>query len=248
MKRRFEGHKALITGSTQRLGLEMAKALASQGADIVCHFHESDNVSDALADLESHDVKAMAIQADLSHRSGAEFLLQKVLEQCPDLTILVHSASIYRPDHINNADADSVLSSLWVHGLSPWILSRGFFQHFKKASNIVNILDGALNKHQPNYFSYEMGKKILKHLTEVMAIEFVPRVRVNGIALGPFLSKEENQSSFDEAVKKLPIPRSGTIEELVQTLFFVIENDYMTGNIVFIDGGWHNKGGTLTYS
>lgn len=243
--KRFAGKTVFITGAMKRLGFEMARAFANEGANIVCHYFSSqDAVAERLGELEKIGVRAWAVRADLTDRGEVEALFPKVLAMTGSVDILVHNASMYPSDGLSNADISTVEESMWVHAWAPLVLSRAFEKSAKDGACIVSILDASLQKFQPKFFSYQLGKLMLKHLTEMMAMEFAPKIRVNGVSLGPYLP--DTYHDLEKITQALPIPRLGRMSELLSSLFHVVENGYITGEIIHVDGGLHIKHGQLS--
>lgn len=249
MKRRFENKTVLITGALRRLGAEMAKGLMKEGANLVCHFrNSSENQSELVLLAQRSGVQVDFLRADFTSAENIEGFIRQAFGSDRKIDVMIHNASWYRQDHVSTFGIQDYLDSVWVHAMAPALISREFYQRAPSGACIVTMLDGSLGKYQKDFFSYQAGKRLLKDLTQQMAMEFAPTVRVNGLALGAFLPDEILPlSTFDENAARMPLQRKGKIEELLHALYFVIENEYLTGNILYLDGGWHLKGGAFTY-
>lgn len=249
MTRRFSGKTILVTGALRRLGLIMTQAFLKEGAHVICHHHTSYKSYDLIERVaKENGVSSWAIQADLSREEGAQKLISEAFAVAPKIDLLVNNASIYNQDTVRDFKAEEMVQSLWIHGISPLLLSRAFEKRAVPGSSIINIVDGAVNKHRHEYLSYELGKKMLLQVTQIMAIEFAPKVRVNALALGTFLPDVHGDDlSYNKIIESMPIPREGTQAELTESLMYLALNSFVTGEALFLDGGWHLKGGQLIY-
>ena len=120
----------------------------------------------------------------------------------------------------------------------PYILTRDFGLYCKKNEKngiIINMLDSIIKKNNNNYFVYSLSKKSLKDLTTLSAKELAPSIRVNGIALG-FILGQENEN-LEKYIEKIPMKQLGNIEDITKTINFILENKYLTGEVIFLDGG-----------
>ena len=122
---------------------------------------------------------------------------------------------------------------------APFILSSEFYRICKKGQ-IINFLDTNIVKNKTSHVAYLLTKKNLADLTKLAAIEFAPDIRVNGIAPGLILPpKKETTEYLDRMAKNIPLKRRGGESYITRSIKFLLENDFLTGQFLFNDGGEH---------
>src|SRR5512140_2322212 len=137
----LEGRVALVTGAAQRIGREIALALAKQKADVVVHYHRSVKDAEELRkELAGYGVKAWLIGADFNKRSEYEALISKAQAAAGHLDILVNSASIFPLKKLESLDFDDLVQNIQVNAWAPFVLCRDFARQTKEGQ-IVNLLD-----------------------------------------------------------------------------------------------------------
>ncbi len=228
---------ALVTGAATRLGLAFAQALAEQGYDIALHYHRSVAQAEAAAaDIRSMGVDCYLFPFDLA-RADAGQLVSQVIEQLPALKVLVNCASAYGAATIADTEHALLHTQFAVNFFAPLALSRTFYNSVSQG-NIINILDNKIAFQQNNYAAYLLSKKALAELTCLAAVEFAPRVRVNGIAPGVVLPGSTRSDDYIQwRVQGIPLRRQGEVADLVQAMTYLLENEFVTGQILFVDGG-----------
>ena len=236
---KYAGKTVMITGAFRRLGWEMACHFAAHGARLICHYFQSgEDREERVRMLEALGSPAIACMGrDLSDARGLEEEIRDLFAQCGPIHALIHNASIYEDDDIKSADLEALEKSLALHAISPWLLSRVFAEQAPDGATLIAILDAALPRKR-GYFTYQMGKSMLVELTRQMARAFAPRVRVHGVALGPFL-KSPSEGDLSAWVAGLPIPRWGEVSDLTRALDYLLEATYSTGEVLRLDGGLH---------
>jgi pteridine reductase len=237
---RLKGQTALITGGAVRIGRAIASALADEGVNIVIHYRRSASEAEDLQTLlGQRGVKAWRIQADFEDAEETESLIRRTLEMAGSLDILINSASMFPKSTLENVRLEQVVQNVQVNAWAPFVLSREFARRVGRGK-IVNLLDSALNDHDWSHVAYYLSKHMFSVLTEMMAIEFAPEIRVNGIAPGLVLpppGKEE--SHLSRLVDTVPLKRRGFPGEIAETVIFLLENDFVTGHVIPVDGGRH---------
>ena len=109
-----------------------------------------------------------------------------------------------------------------------------------KNGKIIHSRDARITQKDFNYCAYSLAKMALAELTKMAAVEFAPGIRVNGVAPGIILPPSgESIEYLDRKSKNVPLQRKGNISEIVKSVIFLTENDYVTGQIIFVDGGEH---------
>ncbi len=233
---------ALITGGAKRLGSELASKLASLGYDIAINYKNSKEDAENLAQQISKkfSVKVKIYQADLSDCNSAKRLINKVFTDFSHLNLLINNASIFNKSKFLEADDKELYDNLNIHFLTPLILSKEFALKTANKGHIINMVDKNIVRFDTNYFYYLLSKKFLGQLTQMLALELAPNIRVNAIAPGFILNSInclDNESETLQLMKKIPLKQKGDVKNIIKTLEFLLKNDFVTGQILFIDGG-----------
>jgi glucose 1-dehydrogenase len=236
---------ALITGSAKRVGKALALALAEQGCHMVIHYGRSaEAAEETVAEIAVKGVKVWAISADLNDEAAVGTIVPFALEQAGRLDILVNSASIFPPEDFLNADSATWDRNMMVNLKAPFLLSQAFARARSKdqPGKIINLLDAVAMRPQNHHFSYTISKVGLAGLTKAMAHALAGRnIQVNGIALGAILPNVNDEPAlFERMAKRIPARRTGSPEEVVKTMLYLLRDaDYVTGEIIRVDGGRH---------
>lgn len=235
---------ALITGSAKRLGRAIALELAASGANIVAHFNSSRDASQDLVNtLKADGVQAWAVQGDLSDPTGCDDLFARVLDTAGPVDILVNNASIFPSDTLADVSEESLATNLRVNAFSPFFLSRRFASQERKG-NIVNLLDTRILDYDAEHVSYHLSKRMLYTLTRLTAVEFAPDVRVNAVAPGLVLPPAGKDEAYLENLARTnPLNRHGDAEDIAAAVAFLAKSDFVTGQVVYVDGGRHLRAG-----
>lgn len=227
---------ALITGGAKRLGRALALHLASRGYDIVLHCHRSHAEAEALVPVvESFGRRCVILKADLAADAGVENLVQAAFEHFPDLNILINNASAFFP--VSLADTTPAQWDLFyqMHVKTPFFLIQAFARQC--ASGLVVNLTDAMAP-QPEYFAYSLSKQNLGDLTRLAARSLGPQIRVNAIAPGYILAPVAgNPDNAAEMRARLPLQRTGAVQDITSALQVFLDNPYLTGQTLYVDGG-----------
>lgn len=228
---------ALVTGGAVRLGRAMTLALAKYGFDIALHYHSSQNDAKEVADIiKSYGQKCLLFHADLKCVHLDKFM-EQVYAAFPYLNLLVNSASEYKKASLIETDYDIFDSQFALNLRVPFFLSKEFAKRCKDG-NIVNIIDKMTKFNSYHYMSYLLTKTALEKLTQSAALELAPYIRVNGISPGfilpPVAGDTEN---ILKRIEEIPLKRQGSVKNITQTLLHIIKNDFITGQVFFVDGG-----------
>lgn len=228
---------ALVTGGAIHVGREICLYLADRGYDIALHYNTSDEDAKELADyIEAKGRECFLFEADFS-KCNAEKLLEKVIAECHDLTLLVNSASVFEKADIDDTELVMAKKTFDVNFMAPFVLMRDFAKNVKEGL-IINVLDQSIRKSLPKHVLYSVSKSALATLTKAAAMEFAPGIRVCGIAPGIIVPHtEEDVSFFYKQKEHIPLKKAGSIHSLTTALAYIIDNDFVTGDIMFVDGG-----------
>jgi len=239
----LEGRVALVTGGGIRIGRAVVQALAAGGATVAVHHHASVTAAAALVqELTAKGRQARAFAADLTDDSQLEGLVREVESALGPVSVLVNSAASFtRADLLDTTPA--MLDAEWrLNARAPFLLTRAVARGMvaRKEGAVVNVLDtgGALVP-RPHYAAYGMTKAALRMLTETLAVELAPHVRVNGVAPGTILPPESMSEAERERLRsRIPLQRFGRPEEVAETVRFLVTGPaFITGQIIAVDGG-----------
>ncbi len=235
---------ALVTGASKRLGKAMAEYLHTRGYRVIIHYGESAVDAQALETQFNtrRDNSATAIQADLSNADCISGLARASLAQWGRLDLLINNASMFQ------ADSDTFDSDLWqkqttINSMAPYALARHLQQALNQSGgNIINMVDIYADRPLAEHHSYCVSKAGINILVKSLAIELAPHVRVNGIAPGAILwpdnQSDISNNDYQQALlSKIPLKKLGSVEAIVSALAFILDCDYLNGQVINIDGG-----------
>lgn len=234
-------HKAaLVTGAGQRIGRAIALKLASLGYSIAAHYNQSQKEAEALVrDVRALKQKAEAFQCNLFDSDAVSSLIPNVRKKFPGLAIVVNNASVFEKSDFRSSSVKNLERYLAVHLKAPYILSQEFARLCKNGS-VINILDTHIADNATGHFDYLLSKKALAELTRQSAVALAPNIRVNGIAPGLILPPAQEKAAYlNRLAQKIPLKRKGDIVDITQAVEFLSTNGYVTGQILFVDGGEH---------
>lgn len=235
---------ALVTGGAHRLGKAFALTLARMGYDLLLQYHSSEEKAQKTkAEIESLGVSVHLIKADLTqpdqiHKifSDLDFILHA---KRSSFILLVNSAAIMpvgNPRELELQDWDSALD---LNLRAPFLLAQQAAKRMTNGGLIVNITDIGAQKAWSRYPSYTVSKAGLESLTKLLARALAPSIRVNAIAPGLVLPSDVvSREQWDKLVEKLPLKRAATLDEITHALQFLINNEYITGQTIVVDGGY----------
>ncbi len=237
---------ALVTGGAKRIGREMVLMLAAKGFDVAVTYNHSKKEAQQLADKIKAEFKVDCeiFHCDLKSPQDAQNMIAQVIKKFPNLSLLINNASIFNQSKFLTAPQEELTDNLNIHFISPLILSQKFASHVLsskiKDAQIINMLDKNIVRFDTSYFYYLLSKKNLAELTKMLALELAPQIRVNGIAPGFILNSVNDQNPsqefVDKIIKKIPLQKKGDVKNICQTLEFLLENDFVSGMVIFVDG------------
>ena len=225
------------------MGKALALGLAAAGADIFVHYNSS--VGPALevkAEVEEMGRRAAVGSIDLSHPEQAPELIAIAREALGEVSILVNSASGFATDTIADVTLAGWQRSHDLTLASPVFLTQAFADALDDDSDgaVLNVTDVRTLTPYRKHFSYVVAKGGVDTFTRAAALALAPRIRVNAVALGVILPPPGEDTAYVEALAAdLPLQRVGGTDPVVEAALSLIRNDFVTGEIVRIDGGSH---------
>ena len=242
-----ENPVALITGASVRIGEAIAKRLFEGGYNLILHYRNSQEKAEALA-AEFNSVRpdsAMLVSGHLDDSSEIMQIISYVNETKNlfggRLDVLVNSASMFYPTPMSEASILQWDELVNTNLRAPFLLAQGFAETLKANNGcIVNITDIYGDRPLEEHPIYSMTKAGLISLTKSLAKELAPEVRTNAISPGAILWPEREANDTDYHAKilaQVPLNRLGRVENISETVWFLVTNDYINGQIIAIDGG-----------
>ncbi len=231
---------ALITGGAQRIGAQITKTLHAHDYHVIIHYRNSAKQAQNLADELNHlrANSASLIQAELSDFQ----VLQTVAQTIKNLDLLVNNASVFYPtplQNVNEHDWDEIINT---NLKAPFFLAQSLSEALSKNQGcIINIVDIHAQRPLKNHAIYNISKAGIAMMTQTLAKELAPEIRVCGVAPGSILWPE-NAAELNEAQKqtmlnKIPLNKQGEPQDIANTVLFLANATYITGQIINVDGG-----------
>ena len=227
---------ALVTGAAHRLGKAFTLTLARRGYDILLHYHSSsDEALQTKLEIESLSRRVSLIQADLT--DSAE--INSLLATFDSLDVLVNSAAFMPKGKVDSLTLDNWDNALNLNLRAPFLLAQECAKKMTDGGLIVNITDVGAQKTWSRYPSYTVSKAALESLTRILARALAPKIRVNAIAPGFVLQSDiVPPEEWERLIGRIPLKRPARTEEITSALEFLLQNQYITGQTIVIDGGY----------
>jgi len=231
----------LITGAATRVGKAIALHFAEKGWNIALHYFQSSSKAKELKKIiEQNWVKVTLIKADLKNSKQVEKIVPLAKKKLGAIDCLINNAALFEKDDISNFTTKSWNDHFNINLLAPAILTKQFAKQASKktVSNIINIIDQRIFNLTPFFMSYTISKSGLQTLTQTMAMRLGPNIKVNAIAPGPTIkSKRQTDRHFRNQVKSTLLKKTVRLEDICDTVEFLINNNSITGQIVAVDSG-----------
>jgi len=210
------------------------------GYDIVTTYLSSKIEAEKLKDkINSMGRECYLKRFDLNESEKIPELMKEISDECHNLEIIVNNASVFEESNFEVTSLEELDNNFSIHLRSPFMIVSEFAKKMGKGQ-VINILDTRITKNKTKYFGYLLSKKSLADFTKLAASSLGPEIRVNGIAPGLILPPEgESDEYINQLAAKIPAQRKGEIKDITATLEFLVSNEYITGQIVFLDGGEH---------
>jgi NAD(P)-dependent dehydrogenase (short-subunit alcohol dehydrogenase family) len=237
----LQGRTAVVTGGAVRLGRAISKALAREGAHVYIHYNRSAGPAEELRDeIVSAGGVAAVGSTDLSDPAQAHRLIEMAEDTLGFVTVLVNSASGFPTDTIEDITPDGWRRTADLTLGSPLFLTQALDARLGDAEQgaIINITDVKTTRPYRTHLSYMLAKGGIDTLTRAAALALAPRIRVNAVALGVILPPPgEGEDYVNALASELPLERVGGADVVADTVVFLARNDFITGEIVHLDGG-----------
>jgi pteridine reductase len=246
------GKVALVTGSgKRRLGSAVVELLSAQGYAVAIHYqHSAEEARQSVDRLREQGRRADAFQADVAEPADVQRLVRQTVEHFGRLDVLVTAAAIWQPKRLEDVTAADLRRHFDVNTLGTFLCCQqaGLIMVGQpEGGAIVTIGDWATERPYADYAAYFPSKGAIPALTRSLAVEFArrnPAVRVNCILPGPVLFQSgESPAERERSIAGTLVKRAGRPEHIAQAVLFLVENDFVTGVCLPVDGGRTIAGG-----
>ncbi len=232
---------AVVTGAARRVGREIALAMAARGLAVVIHHGTSAVEAKVLMNrIKSAGGTAVAVGADLRDPRAAAATIFEAAAELGEVTTLINSAAVFQDRALPWVDLYHCNVHLSVNLLAPIFLAQQFIRQLGEGQrgHIINILDWRAQRPGADHFVYTATKAALSSVTKSLALQLAPLIQVNGIAPGAILPPEDRRSWHEQrAISSIPLRRTGSPQELVNSINFLLDANFITGEIINVSGG-----------
>lgn len=236
---------ALITGGAKRVGRAIALELARADFSVAIHYRHSEAEAEELAErLSGMGCRAVTIAGDLTDPATWPRVIRQTVQRLGRLDVLVNNASMFltdAPGRTDTFDLGRWETTLRMNVVAPAALCHYAADYLRAngRGRIVNLCDISSERPWPENLAYCISKAALTALTRGLARAFAPDILVNGVAPGIAVFPDEYSAKRREKLtRQVPLAREGTPQEVASLVRFLVESgDYMTGQVIPVDGG-----------
>lgn len=242
----LNGQTAVITGSTGSLGRAIALSLADAGCNCICHYHTNKTLAEKIAEeIRQKGQNAIAVAADLTRTEDIENLFTAAATLGPP-TILINSAAVFTRQPLDEITPEEAHQILDTNLIAPILTAQQLSRIVKNdhadsdvpIAKIINIADVGGIRPWANYTLYCASKAGLISVTKSLAKELAPAICVNAIAPGLATWPENfSEQAKHRQLQKIPMARIAHPKDISNAIVFLLKNDYITGQILNVDGG-----------
>ena len=232
-----------LTGGAKRIGKTTCKHFHDEGFNIIFHYNTSDKEANEIKESLNSIRKdsCFVIQADFNDKSSIERLAKGVAEITDELGVLINNASSFYPTPIEQASQNEWDDLMATNATTPLFLTQALLPFLKKAKGcVINISDTLAPSGIKNFSLYSGAKSALEGITKSLAKELAPDIRVNAISPGAILWPEDEDLTEEqqkERLSKVPLGRIGSPEDISSVAVFLTDANYITGQVIKVDGG-----------
>lgn len=236
---RKSNNGVLVTGAANRIGKQIALYFASKGYDIAIHYSNSTEAAlETKKEITAkYNVDCEVFKADFLNETETINLLSAVRSQF-NIKHIVNSASIFYENKFSDSGTSDLDVFMKINFKVPYLLTKLFAQFAPEGACVINILDTKITQNKTKHFDYLLSKKFLEVFTKQVAYDLAPKIRVNGISPGVILPpKDKDEEYLNRLTANVPLKKVGNVKNIIQSIDFLINNDFITGQIIFVDGG-----------
>jgi pteridine reductase len=236
---------ALVTGGARRVGNVVVRELARRGYRVAVHAHHSlDAARTTATDIEGEGGEALVVQGDVSREDDVRRIVDEVRQRFSAIDALVNCAAIWEPTALEATTAEDVRRHLEVNTLGTWLCCQQVGLAMVEQPDggaIVNLGDWAIARPYVDFSAYFPSKGAIPALTKSFAVELArrnPRIRVNAVLPGPVMLPPDMPEAERQAVINATlVRREGSPQHVSHAVVFLLENDFVTGVCLPVDGG-----------
>ena len=237
----IENSVVLITGAAMRVGRIVALELAKKGAIIAFSYYlEEEPWRETMEEIKGFCGKCLAIQTEIRSAADVQKLVQQTIDHFGRVDVLINNASVWLKSPFLEITEDEWDLSLDVNLKGPFLASQAVAPYMLESGQgvIINITDLSAFQTWPGYAHHAASKAGLVALTKSLAVELAPKIRVNAIAPGTVLLPDAAApEKIDWAVENSLLKRVGEPEDVSHLIAYLIQSDFTTGAVYFVDGG-----------
>jgi NAD(P)-dependent dehydrogenase (short-subunit alcohol dehydrogenase family) len=239
-----------VTGGALRVGRVICLAFAARGAHVAfTHLPgetaaqtatELEEVGRAVSDLRAAPPEVMSLPLDVREPGAPERVVGRVVDRFGRVDILVNNASVWLRAPFLEITREDWQTALDINLTGPFLMCQAVAPHMLRQQSgvIINITDLSAYQTWSGCAHHSASKAGLVALTRTLAAELAPHVRVNAIAPGTVLLPEgASESKIEWAVENSLLKRVGRPEDVARTVLFLVDSDFATGAVYFMDGG-----------
>lgn len=234
---------ALVTGGGVRLGQAIALGLAQRGVRVAITYNSSAAAAEeTVSRIEAAGSEALALQADFRRGVDMDALIGQIKERFGKLEILVNNAAIFEPGNWDDTTEENWEQHFAINLKAPFFLSQAFARQLGKdrSGHIVNIADWRGVRPSAGYIAYTLTKAGLIAMTQSLALALAPNIQVNAIAPGMILPPPgKDQTYLERMAARIPAQRIGSPEEIVRAVLYLVESDFVSGELLYVTGAEH---------
>ena len=231
----------LVTGASLRLGRVAAETFARRGYDVVAHHRTTAaRPEETVAAVRALGRRCWTLDADLSDPDAVAALTGRARALAGRLDALVNNASVFEPERLTGTEDAQLDRILDINLRAPLVLMRDFARGTDRGL-VINLLDTRIESLDWTHFAYTLSKQALAAATRMAALELAAGIRVNGVAPGPVMPPvgKDDPGYLDRRLAETPLGRSGGPGDVADALGWLIEADFVTGQVVYVDAGQH---------
>lgn len=233
----------LVTGGARRLGAAIVRSFAERGYDILLHHGNSPSEAAALASelVEAYGVRVEVVQEDLLDPTAPARVVQAAVNAFDRLDVVVSSASVMEWRDFEAVTPDDWARAEAINLRAPFFLMQAAARVLGEGGVIVQIADHLANETGfPRLIPHQVTKAALHQLVRTVADHLAPAIRVNAVAPGLVLAPDDlSAESTARFLRDVPLARTGTPDDVVQAIHYLVESPYVTGSVLPVDGGRH---------
>jgi pteridine reductase len=235
---------ALVTGGAVRVGAATTRTLARAGYEVLVHTRRSADAARTLVrEIQEQGGRASVLEADLADPRGPTALAEQVRGRHASLDLLVNNAATYEHRPFAEISPEHLDAMLQVNLRAPFFLTQALLPLLRDsgAGCVINLTDMAVSHAytSTHFFAHYLASKAaLDQLTRAWALELAPSIRVNAVAPGPVaIGGETTGDQRDEILRRTPLRREGSPEDVARAVLFLANSPYLTGQTLRVDGG-----------